>query len=142
MVRNNYTKVEEALKEGMQQMEIERLHQEVAKKEGATIDERQKQLQQRVLAIKVALKWALKQDKGIYQKIGIDQKRVLELLQKSTFVEEELALLNELLTKLEYCKRESEKSRGITSDEELVNAERKKQITKRFNVNSRWLPLK
>ena len=51
-------------------------------------------------------------------------------------------VLEMILTRADTIKKEMKKKAGALEDEELVEEQRTKHLTKRFNVNDKWLPLK
>ncbi|MDP1835098.1 MAG: hypothetical protein Q8K75_04130 [Chlamydiales bacterium] len=144
MTKTNFTKVEEALAEGMRRIELDKLNKEADTIQGKAplTTEKQDQEKQRRLALKLALKWAWSKDKDFYTKQKIDRTEIKELLEKAELNEEEWAKITETLKRVEAFKTELESKQGIKNDSDMIEKQRKKHVTKRFNVNDKWVPLK
>ncbi len=150
MSKTNFTKVEEALAEGLRKIELEKLRQEAkARKQQAESPatppspELDAEHRRKKHALKLTLKWLLKQDKGIYSKLKTSEKEVKRLLEGPGELSEfDWEVLEMILTRADTIKKEMKKKAGALEDEELVEEQRTKHLTKRFNVNDKWLPLK
>lgn len=144
MSKTNFTKVEEALAEGMRRIELDKINKEADLVQGKTplTTESQDQQKQRRLALKLALKWAWSQDKEFYTKQKIDRTEIKELLEKAELTEDEWTKITETLKRVEAFKTDLESKQGINSDSDMIEKQRKKHVTKRFNVNDKWVPLK
>lgn len=142
MAKTNFTKVEEALAEGMRQMTKQHLHKladsihevESAKSEKSLIEAKKKL----VAILKFEFNWMEKQDNTLYQKLGISKDEIKKIFEtKDALTDEEFNRVKTLHEKLAELKKESPPK----SNDELIEKERVKHINKRFNVKDDWLPL-
>jgi hypothetical protein len=77
----------------------------------------------------------------IIKKLGTTEEELAKLKKKKNFSDAENARLATLVEKAQTLKAENSKARGLADDEALIEKERKKHLTKRFNINETWLPL-
>lgn len=146
MGKTDFTKVEEALTEGLRKMEVDKLlsiADENSEAKGKT-DKKLSPAQSQLLAI---LKHELKQMNLSYDeicdKLKIDKKELKRLLKDTeALVAADWDQLNQLKARMTTIKEEQEKKAAKPSDDILIEQQRKSQKTKRFNVNDKWLPLK
>jgi hypothetical protein len=149
MAKTNFTKVEEALDEGLRKITINRLLQlaDVAAGIGQTkpqTKERDEETHAHIIAsIQRDLKFIVKKDPSVFSKIGFKKKDVKDFIDRAhALTPEEWEALKKIQEKVESYKKELVKSLPKTSNEDLIEGERVKHINKRFNVNEKWLPLK
>ena len=140
MAKTNFTKVEEALRDGLDKMLKEKLLEEADAAQGKSPSQ-QHVANQLVAKIRHEFKFLKKQDKGIFEKIGIEEKALKELLSKSLSLSD-WATLQDILKKIEAYRLELEKAIPKLNDEQLIEQQSKKHINKRFNIRDDWLPLK
>lgn len=150
MAKTNYTKVEEALAEGMHKMEVNRLL-DIADQKGDTTKDQPKKLAlkldalhlQRLNTLNNELKDLQKKGKDPYAKLKIDPAEIKRLLKDpSALTPEEWAKVKTMNEQVAVFKAEIERKPLQNSDDDIVKQQRKKQITKRFNVNDKWIPLR
>lgn len=151
MAKTNYTKVEEMLNEGLRKMSVEHLldmaDTATQAKSNATIEKAAKPLsaeQSRLMSVlQHDLSHLHKQGNKPYEKLGIKKKYLKQLIENPQgLTPEEWATVKRLKDQLEEFKKDLAMSLPNSSDEELVEKERKSHKTKRFNINKNWLPLK
>ena len=147
MTKTNYTKVEEALNEGLRKIEVNRLLEiadEVSDKHKKTTEIALSHEQKQLLASIVHdLKSVQKIDKDPFAKLGIAKKELKKYLKKpSSLGPKEWELLKAFKEKIRTFKAELEKSAPKATDADVINQQRRKQTTKRFNVNDKWIPLR
>ncbi|MDB6081782.1 MAG: hypothetical protein JWO53_1054 [Chlamydiia bacterium] len=82
-----------------------------------------------------------KKVKDSYGLVGTSEEEIKELRKKGTLTKEELQHIEQLLAKASDVKVKLIKKLGLEDDSTLVEKERKKHITKRFNIKETWLPL-
>ena len=142
MAKANFTKVEEALAEGLRKMTIENLGEMADKakadRTGKPSDDKLTEKKQALIlaSLKQDLKWLYKKDRTFYKKLEMTKKSVNELIDNPMDWDK----IKELKIKVEKCKQEM-LVEGKESNEQLVEQERSKHINKRFNINDKWLPL-
>lgn len=146
MAKTNFTKVEEALAEGMRQMTMQNLHKladSIQAVESADTKESMAEAKKKLITIlKFEFNWMEKQDNTLYQKLGITRDEIKKILsQKENLTDEEFNHVKTIHEKLTELKKELEKVSPTKSDDELIEKERVKHINKRFNVKDDWLPL-
>lgn len=146
MAKTNFTKVEEALVEGLRKLTISQLIEmaDAASKEGKVIlaTKTLEAIQKASLnAIKRDLQKLHKQDPQIYTTIGIKKADIKNFIEKS-LTDEEWESIKQIKNKLDAYKKEISSKGPQGSDDQIIESERLKHINKRFNVNEKWLPLK
>lgn len=156
MAKTNYTKVEEALAEGMRKMEVNRLL--------SIADENKKPKRQPVVPASTPshsqveaihlkrLISVVKELKALHQ-LGKDPYTDLKIdpQEMEKFCKDPSALSEENWKKIKTIKEQiatyksgmpSQASSPESANEDLIEQQRKKQITKRFNINDKWIPLR
>lgn len=142
MAKTNYTKVEGALKEGLDKMQKEKLLEEADLAQGKK-PKKQHLEDQLVAKIRQEIKNLHKHDKDLFVKIGVEEKLVRNLLTPNrAFTDKDWMALKVILQKIEAYRTDLEKRFPAPTNEELVDQEMKKSVNRRFNVNDKWLPLK
>lgn len=138
MAKTNFTKVEDALTEGLHKMKVEHLL-ELADLAAGTGIAKETTNEQLIATLKHDVSWLPKKDRKIFEKAEIKKKELEKLLEKpEDLKDEDWKKLRQIKDKFD---AEKEKIRAKSSDEDLVDKERKRHIKKRFNVSERWLPL-
>jgi hypothetical protein len=144
MAKTNYTKVEHALEEGLRKMTVSRLGElaDISAGIGQSDESKDKLTKpQRLLIrrVKLDLMRLSKKDKKIYAKLKLKKSEL-----KKTFEDPE-SLSKDDWKKLRILRKKTkamlETLYPKSSDEDLIEQEQEKHITKRFNVNEKWLPL-
>lgn len=146
MAKTNFSKVELALEEGLRKMTVSRLCElaDISAGIGQSQEESKDTLTkaQRLLIrrIQLDLMRLRKKDSKIYAKLKIKKS---ELAKK---FENPESLSKEDWKKLKALRKKTKAMIQTlypeSSDEELVEKEQERHVTKRFNVNEKWLPLK
>lgn len=150
MSRINYTRAELALKANLLKMGIQRvlfladLASSFGKsnKSKAPLNAKQEENFQSLMAgIRVEVKKLAKQDASFYDQLELTKEEVKGILQATDpFTEETKKKLQLLAEKLKIYKKHIKTKQP--TDHELVQSQRKKHQSKRFNVNEKWLPMK
>jgi hypothetical protein len=141
MAKTNFTKVEEALRDGLDKMLKESLLEEADAAQGKP-SQKQHTTDQLLAKIRHEFKYLYKIDKEVFQKIGINDKILKELLLTTTsLTQKDIDVLKEVLRRIESYRTEMQKKNPQASDEQLIEDQKKKHINKRFNVRDDWLPL-
>lgn len=139
MSKTNYTKMEEALNEGLLKMSVSRLLDLT----NAALDLDQAHSIGQLLAL-LNHEMKILKNHGIdpYEKLGIDKKTLKKLIDNPNHLTaQDFEQIKKLKGKIEEFKKEIESKLPQVTDDELVSKERRKHINKRFNVNEKWLPL-
>ena len=147
MAKTNFTKVEEALTEGMRKIEVDRLLTIADEKEGKSLKKNEPTVSaihlQRLKKIESELQFLEKHGKDPYGKLKIEKEEIKKFLSNPSALSskdwEKVNLIKKLIT--DY-KAELERKPAQSTDDDLVKLQRKKQITKRFNINEKWIPLR
>jgi len=150
MAKTNYTKVEEALIAGLTKMSMRHLL-ELADRaqagEAATPSETDAiiipEARRMVIAVlRQDLKNLKRKDTKVFSKLGIPKEGIQKILDNPTaLTPEEWQKVKEIHQKVIEYKKELLKKLPEVTDDQLVEAERKKHINKRYNINEKWLPL-
>lgn len=140
MPKTNFTKVEEALTEGIHKMNISKLLDEADElKKGK---KETNPLNLRVASLRQDIKWLSKQNPSFYAEISLEKKKVRALLElKEPFSSEQATELEKLKEKIESYKAKLAPENTETENERLIEDEKKKQKNVRFNIKNKWLPL-
>ena len=150
MAKTNYTKVEEALAEGMRKIEVNRLL-DIADKNAAAHSGSTAPLQAKPDAIHLQRLTTINHDLNILRKLGADpyvklniDKEELKKFTKdpSAMSPEDWGKVKIIKEKIAAFKAELDKETPQSSDDVIVTQQRKKQNTKRFNINDKWIPLR
>lgn len=149
MVKTNYTKVEEALDKGLRRLNVEHLldqanaNKETQKNSPAEASQLARTQSQLITTLKRELKNLQKKDTALYTKLGIPKKELKHMIENpQALTSEQWELIKQIKIKIENFKADLAKKIPQVSNEALVDQERQKHVTKRFNINDKWLPLK
>lgn len=146
MAKVDYTKTEQLLQEGLLKMSIAHLLHlaDVASTVGSQkkknlINEETinalKKLEHDLMLIKT-------KEPDVFAKLEISDDDLHRLFDSpSSLSPKDWQKLRELFNKTTEIKAALKSHHKVLSNEEIVNAQRKKQKTKRFNVNDKWIPL-
>lgn len=145
MAKTNFTKVEEILDEGLRKITVEHLLDLTDKPDGA----RQKKFESSSSRINVVsmllkdLKQLQKQGKEPYEKLGIKKNFLKKFIDHPEVITpEEWKTIQGIKTKLDVFKKELAEKHPQVSDDDVIAQQRRRHITKRFNINEKWVPLK
>jgi len=147
MAKTNYTKVEEALAEGLRKIDKTRLLEAVPASKASTSPALsageialRKQL---IAALHVDLAYLLKEGFNLYGKEKITKNEIKKFKENpAQLSSEEWEKIKKIKENVDQFKKELEKKIKSASNDDLIEKERRKHVTKRFNVNEKWLPLK
>lgn len=147
MAKTNFTKVEEALANGLHHIKVEELLKlaDLASGMGKNDLEGAALFYGQLLKlIENDLKWMYKKAPDVYKELKVKKSEIRDLLLKShekppKLSENEMARIKEIKVSVEKYKKEKFPSQA---EDAQIETERKKHIYKRFNVNEKWLPLK
>ncbi len=143
MSKTNFTKVEELLDQNLRKMSVNHLLEESDKaKASSSSPPNTQNMHKHLLAdIKRELT-GIKKNAKLYEKIEVSQKELKRLTENpEKLTEPDWEALDRIHQKLAAYKVELKEKLPQIDNESLVEAQRKKHITKRFNVNDKWLPL-
>jgi hypothetical protein len=143
MGKTNFTKVEELLDQNLRKISVTHLLDEADKAKGlASSPKKTQELQKQLItSIKRDLS-GMKKNAEMYDKIGIKHKDLKRLIEHpETLSAEEWESLSQIHKKIAAFKEELKEKLPKIDNESLVESQRKKHLTKRFNVNDKWLPL-
>jgi hypothetical protein len=155
MAKTNYTKVEEALDQGLKRMAVERLleesktpnNQQLRNPGIAYPEEIEKHIDPQILKAQKELMSSLKRnlevlsklDKSIFEKLGCKRSEIKHLMDNiENMTLEDWEKMKKIHEKIKSLKEELKK---IQEDEHVINQNRVKETKKRFNVKKDWLPL-
>ncbi len=149
MAKTNFTKVEEALIAGLTKMKMRQLLELADKAQESSgvqaetdailIPEARRMV---IAALRLDLKALKRKDTKIYSKLGLRKEGLQKLLDTSaSLTPEEWQNVKEIHQKVGEYKKELLRQLPEVTDDQLVDAERKKHINKRYNINEKWLPL-
>lgn len=140
-MKTNFTKMEGALSEALHKLRVEKLLILADEASGKPLSSSETQM--RLVFVKnleFALKRLYHHDRDIYKKLGIKKKEFQPLLSDPVHLTKEAwEIIVQLKKKVDALLKELPPQES--SDEELVEQQRKRHIKKRFNVSERWLPL-
>ena len=146
-------KPQDSVIEGLKELEIvesEAEEQEIKEKDAATIPTTEKvpvsddarTPPSPLFLLDQHLSWFKKKKvKDAYKFLGTSSEELEVIREKKTRTEADEARIAELLAKAKQAKGIVLKKLGLHEDEAIVEKERKKHLTKRFNIRESWLPL-
>ncbi|ADI38079.1 putative uncharacterized protein [Waddlia chondrophila 2032/99] len=139
MGKMNYSKVEEALTEGLYKMKVNQILESSKNKD----DPKALHPAQKFIAVVQELKWIKKTSPDIYKKIKISKKEISSLAEiikkrRDSLKESEVKRIDELL---EIIKKYKKKEMPQIDDEDLIEEENDRHHYKRHNVSEKWIPL-
>ncbi|MGK5595417.1 MAG: hypothetical protein ACSNEK_08685 [Parachlamydiaceae bacterium] len=145
MSKTNFTKVEKAIDEGLQQMIINHLldlaDATASEKEDQALTVEQKNVL--IQALSRNLKKLSKLNQESFQKLSPLKKELKKLmLSQGSLTPEEWKKIKEIKEKIEVYRKEIAEVIPQISDDQIIEEERIKHINKRFNIKENWLPLK
>jgi len=145
MAKTNFTKVEEALAEGLRKIEVNKLLNIADEVSGANKENESKLTAEQknlLTLLQCDLKFLRKLGKNPFEKSSFNRVEIIKLLKDPSLITEEgWKKLSEFKTHVTLFKKTIEKLGKVKTDDDLVTQQRKKHITKRFNINDDWLPL-
>jgi hypothetical protein len=148
MAKTNYTKVEEALTEGIRKIEVNKLLTEAdenaAAKTNKPIEPKKSDalLLRRLTKIDQELQALQKQGNDPYVRLQIDKEEMKKFLNDpSSLTSADWDKVKLIKEKIMDYKAALEGIEPKGSDDDLIDKQRKDQKTKRFNINKKWIPL-
>lgn len=150
MSKTNFTKVEKALSEGLNQITVNHLL-ELADSAASSMGGEDSKFhlpsqEQRTAALQQLdreLKKLHKEDLTAYKSVSYIKNDLKRLLSNpETLTPEDWKKIKIIKEKIELFRRELAKKLPHLSNEQIIEAEQGKHINKRFNVKDGWLPLK
>lgn len=150
MAKTNFTKVEEALAEGLRKITVTKLLEEAdeagAGKEDSAAHMKEHQDREAahalILTLQLDLKELSKNDQGVYTKFGIKKKELKKMISNPESLNpQDWEKLKKLRSQIDDFKKDMSKNLPPSNDETLIEQERYKHLNKRFNVKDKWIPL-
>ncbi len=152
MSKTNFTKVEEALTEGLRRIQLDKLLKEADAAKGTAGDEAATKAtnaatlaegHRRVHALKMSIKWLSSKDPDLYLRLGVEKADITKFLDAvDKFTDKDWATFKILHDKVDKAKLDLAAMQGVGGNEDMIAQQRQKHIHKRFNVQDKWLPLK
>lgn len=148
MAKTNFTKVEEILDEGLRKITVHHLYDlaDKASKNDKIPSEAETQSAKRLHTLSTLLKdIKILRKKGFdpQEKWGIKTKDLKNYIENpETINDEAWNKITGIKTKVDECKKSLAEGKVEKKDEDLINEQRRRHVTKRFNINEKWLPLK
>lgn len=146
MAKTNFTKVEEILAEGLRKITVHHLYdlaEQASKRNEDTVNEAETRAIQRLHTLAILLKdinYLKKRGFDPKEKFGIKSKELKNYIENpDTITNDVWNKITDILAKVEVCKKSL--SENEKKDEDLIDEQRRRHITKRFNINEKWLPL-
>ncbi|MBA3817053.1 MAG: hypothetical protein H0X29_11160 [Parachlamydiaceae bacterium] len=153
MAKTNFTKVEGMLDEGLRKMTVEHLLNlaDTAQPESgkpSSKDTPQDALKQAnsglqiILALQRDMKFLDKKGQEPYELFGLNKKTIEKYLKKfETLTPQEWEEINDTQGKVRKFRKDLEKNMTEKDNDDLITQQRRSHVTKRFNINDKWLPL-
>ena len=159
MAKTNFTKVEEALSEGIRKIEVNRLliiADENAAANASKSEDEQLGTEtgkakpappkvdaanlQRLTTVHHELKALDKLGEQPYARLGIDKDEIKKFMKNPVVLtEDDWEKVKAIKEQIAAYKQERQMP---GTDDELITQQRKNQKTKRFNISSKWIPLR
>lgn len=148
MAKTNFTKVEEALAEGMRKIEVDKLLQKADENSGKVKESTEEKVKvstihlQRLKKVDQDLKSLEKHGKKPYARLKINPEEVKRFLKDpSLLTAQDWERVKTIKEQIIAFQAELEK-KTENADDKIVSNEIKNQKTKRFNINDKWIPLR
>ncbi len=152
MPKNNYTKVEQALEQGLLKMQVTDLFEAAkplflpeAKADQASLPTFSLTVQQKSLMGSLTrdlTKFTSKLHPKLYAQLAIKRSELkAKLINPTSLSSEEWQQLKQIKDKIDLYKAQLQSQVPPLELNQLVENERLKHINKRFNTNEKWLPL-
>ena len=144
MTKTNFTKVEDALNEGLLRMNIAGLHDAAAAashNEATEVPANPVAMRKQVIA---AVQFELKhcKDDQLFVAGGVNRADLKKMLQRiDDLAPEKWARLEAFREKTVAYKKNKLEKLPADANEKLIEAQKKKHINKRYNTKEQWLPL-
>lgn len=147
MSKTNFTKVEEALAEGMRKIEVDKLLTIADANSGKSSPEKKSKIDsihlRRLVKVDEELKSLEKLGKNPYVRLRIAKEEMEKFLNDpANLTAKDWERLQAIIKQVTSYKSEIERKPLVSSDEDLIKQQQKKQAGKRFNVNEKWIPLR
>ena len=142
MAKTDFTKAETSIADALEKMKVQELLDGADAPTGKTNPSVTRERTPLIHALQRDLRRIYLHDPNIYKKLHIKRSNLNKLLETaSTLNEEEWQKLVTFKSKVADA-YVSQMPPETSTNEQLVEAQRKKHINKRFNVSDKWLPLK
>ena len=144
MAKTNFTKVEESLKSGIEQLKIKEIVDATDSKRQEKTAEKNLRIERKKIVIRLIsdIKNLYKKDDNIYKKLGTTIEKAKILLENpSKLTEEQWQEVLKLQTKVESYKKIFGLKETEVLDDSFIEKEREKQSNARFNIQKKWLPV-
>jgi plasmid maintenance system antidote protein VapI len=154
MSKTNFSKVEEALSQGLIKLTMQHLFDladaaaEVGTQETTALTPKKAAQKAEIehnmlVSLRVEMDRLYKKNRKIYATMGIKRKDLEAMINETAKVTpEQWTMIHQVKNKLQEYRKKMVAALPQNIDEKLIEQERKKHINKRFNVNDKWLPLK
>lgn len=140
-MKTNFTKAEESLAKAIENMQVQDLLERADKASGKKSASVVKERTQLANALKRDLKRLQTHDPAIFKKLNVKKKDLNQLVENIVQITDED--WQKLITfKKAVDKLIKEMPKSEESNEQLIEKQRQRHVTKRFNVSEKWLPLK
>ncbi len=95
-----------------------------------------------LLILRNRILWLIrKKVANVYRLIGSTKEEMVALRKKQPLTDDDIKRINELINKSNEVTQRTKKRIGAETDDALIETEKKKHRTKRFNVRESWLAL-
>ncbi len=148
MAKTNFTKVEGMLDEGLRKMTVEHLlnltetSSEDDKTSGKVPEKHTQARLKSILTLQRDMKFLDKAEQEPYELFSVSKKNIGKYLKNpDTLTSEEWEEIKEIQSKVHKFRKEFEKNSIQNNNDDLIEQQRRSQVTKRFNINEKWLPL-
>lgn len=141
MAKTDFSKAEASIADALEKMKVQELLEGADAASGKANPSVTKERLPIIHALQRDLRRIYLHDPDIYKKLHIKRSNLNKLLETATTLnDEEWQKLLTFKTKVDAYV--SQMPPETSSNEDLVEDQRKKHINKRFNVSDKWLPLK
>lgn len=143
MSKSNYSKVEEALNQGLHRWRVQELFEatEQLSEDAVNAKKQDAATKRQIARIQTAMRTLKKVGHDPYLSCQIDKTSWKKLSQSTSFTPEARREIEDIDKRLGDYKRQLEEGQEALTDQEQVEWQRQKQINSRFNINDKWLPL-
>lgn len=143
MAKADFSKAEESFQKDLEQFKIDKLIEGTENEETSNAIQQFRMINRLLTLIQYEIKGLKRKGVNCYEVLKIDKNILKSFIKDPNTVSiDDWKILREWKEQIDVLKKAEEAKELVTTDEDIVDKERKVHINKRFNVSDKWLPLK
>lgn len=143
MAKADFSKAEESFQRELEQFKIDKIIEDTENHENSNAIQQFRMINRLLTLIQYEIKGLKRKGINCYEILKIDKNTLKSFIKDPNTVSvDNWKMLREWKEQIDALKKTEEGKALVTTDEDIVDKERKVHINKRFNVSDKWLPLK